>query len=94
LLHLRYAFDTPEIFLPEDSCPFLFTVVTALPWEIINYMESSDQYNFRLSKYHKLNLIVIVIILAILLAVFFWYERSLDKLDEEMTKEMITQKSV
>jgi hypothetical protein len=52
-------------------------------------MSSTGRSNFRLNKYHKLNLVVIVIVLGILLAVFFWYERSLNKIENEMTKQMI-----
>jgi hypothetical protein len=52
-------------------------------------MSAPGRFNFRMNKYHKLNLVVIVIVLGILLAVFFWYERSLNKIDNEMTKQMI-----
>jgi hypothetical protein len=52
-------------------------------------MHSQEPHDFRLNKYHKLNIMVVLIILSILLAVFLWYERSLERIDDEMTKQKI-----
>ena len=57
--------------------------------EKINTGQAEQYPGIRLSKYTKLNLIVILVILLVLLVVFFWYERNLDKIDEEMTKQSL-----
>jgi hypothetical protein len=79
LLRPRYTIDTRNILVIEDRISNLQNRhFMALP---------AKSLNIRWNKYALLNVLVLIAVLGMLIAVLVWYERRVQRIENEMKKQ-------